>query len=176
MLRPRNYRHYLGFDLLLLAVVFLCLGLASLSAIAAEPTPLRAWAALHGKSMVPTFPDNCLIEIDIGVPGSALQSGKIVIFRSPDPSIPFKCHRLVVKRGGAWITKGDGNANYDTEWTKDSDVFAVATGRYTLILLAPMDVPPIDEPPRVVPIAKANVLAPLEQAPNQHPAKGPAIR
>lgn len=131
--------------LLIAATALLAVGVLCLCAMATPPAPpalhVKAWAALRGRSMVPTFPDNCLIELDLGEKFADLKAGEIVVFSSWDPNAPFKCHRLVVKRGGGWVTKGDNNSFYDTEWVTASTFVAVATGRAAPVIIAGMEPP-----------------------------------
>ena len=137
--RTRNPR------LLLLAVVLLAMGVLCLRGISGENRPhLTAWAALRGNSMLPTFPHKCLIELEIGVPFSDLKAGDIVVFYSGDLTEPIVCHRLVTKRGGGWVTKGDGNAKYDYGWVTASNYAARATGNYRNMII---EIDPPNEKP-----------------------------
>jgi hypothetical protein len=58
---------------------------------------------LQGRSMAPTLPADCVIEV-IPLP-EAVPLGALVVFAAGDRLI---AHRLVRRAAGRWVTQGDG--------------------------------------------------------------------
>ncbi len=103
------------------------------------PKPvIKAWVAAKGKSMLPTFPESALIEIEVGVPFSALKVGDTVVFwdyKRGDDALTH--HRLVAQQGGNWIAQGDNpetNRVADKSWVTPDNFIARSTGRHAQIL------------------------------------------
>lgn len=106
------------------------------------PLPvLRAWVPASGRSMLPTYPERCLLEIEIGVPFDALRAGDPVIYwdytRGP---AALTHHRLAQRQGDSWIAQGDNpetNPTADRAWVTRANYIARGTGRWSLVLTAP---------------------------------------
>ena len=103
------------------------------------PKPvLTAWVTAKGKSMIPTFPESALVEVEIGVPFSALKEGDTVVFwnYSGGPAT-FIHHRLVQKQAGNWIAQGDNSATNptaDRPWVTPDNFIGRTTGRYARLV------------------------------------------
>lgn len=97
---------------------------------------LAAWVAVAGKSMLPTFPEYCIVQMEIGVAFDDLKAGDTVIFwdykRGPRA---FTHHRLVAKQGDAWIAQGDNpdtNPVADRSWVTRDNFYARTTGLFVV--------------------------------------------
>ena len=138
-----------AFDLgmLGLCAVLLVAGLALLGCSKREipsdnPRPIaHAWIAATGQSMLPTFPERALVEIQIGVPFEALRAGDSVVFWDYTRATPQLIHhRLVQEQGGNWIAQGDNpetNPTADRPWVTRDNYIGRTTGRHVQILAAP---------------------------------------
>lgn len=99
---------------------------------------VTAWIAAVGESMLPTFPEKSLIEVEFGVPFEALKAGDTVVFwdyTKKEPALTH--HRLVAKQAGNWIAKGDNpetNPVADRPWVTSDNFIARGTGRHTQLL------------------------------------------
>lgn len=106
------------------------------------PQPqLTVWLAINGKSMLPTYPDGTLVEIRFPVDYDSLELNDIVVFWDYEKGdSEFTIHRLVGKRGDQWLSRGDNkqtNKPYDQSFVTRDNVYAVATGRFASVLIAP---------------------------------------
>jgi hypothetical protein len=82
---------------------------------------------LRGRSMTPTLPTACQIEV-IPLPEPA-PLGALVVFAAGDRLI---AHRLVRRAGGRWVTQGDGALAADAPlaaWSRRPIGPAAAVGR-----------------------------------------------
>lgn len=101
-----------------------------------------AWIAATGRSMLPTYPESSLVEVEVGVPFTQLAPGDTVVlwdYTRPGES-RFILHRLVARQGGNWIAQGDNpvtNPRADRPWVTPDNYVARATGRHTQLLVAP---------------------------------------
>lgn len=102
------------------------------------PVPtVRAWLTSKGKSMLPSFPESALVEVEFGVPFEALKEGDSVVFwdyKRGEQALTH--HRLVQKQGSAWIARGDNNAVVDRSWVTRDNYLGRTTGRHTQMLFA----------------------------------------
>lgn len=106
------------------------------------PRPvLLAWVPVSGQSMLPTFPERALVEVEIGVPYDQLKAGDTVIFWDYLRGTgKFTHHRLVARQLGNWISRGDNpatNPTADRPWVTPDNYVARTTGRHTQLLSAP---------------------------------------
>jgi signal peptidase I len=129
-----------------LALVALCAVLFVLSGCGKLPTsdrrpPITAWVAVQGQSMLPTFPDGTLVEVEFGIPYDQLKPGDTVIFWDyKRGALLFTHHRLKGKQGPWWIAQGDNpktNPTADAPFVTAENYYARGTGRHTQILFAP---------------------------------------
>jgi hypothetical protein len=127
-----------------LLLSLIALGLLATPTYAKNPSAImpttKAWAAVSGQSMLPTFPLNALVEMEIGVPFANLKVGDTVIFW--DYQRGERClthHRLIARRGSGWISQGDNkktNPIADRTWITSENYIARTTGRFTQFLAA----------------------------------------
>lgn len=103
-----------------------------------KPT-INAWIAVTGKSMLPTYPEVAMVEIEIGFPYEKLQVGDPVVFWDYKRGAKFTHHRIVEKQGPYFIVRGDNpetNPVVDKSFlTKDTYV-AKGTGRHAQLVYA----------------------------------------
>ena len=96
-----------------------------------------AWMATTGKSMLPAFPEQALIEVLIGFPFDELKAGDTVVFWDYRRGYALTHHRLVHKQGRAWMAKGDNNPNVDDSWVTKDNFIAKSTGKHSAIIVFP---------------------------------------
>jgi hypothetical protein len=77
---------------------------------------------LRGRSMEPTFPPDCEIEI-VPLPPGGPALGDVLVFATGDTLI---AHRLVRQSHGHWITHGDGRLGPDPPLRDDQVLGKVA--------------------------------------------------
>lgn len=104
-----------------------------------KPTPtIRAWVQASGKSMLPTFPEFALVEVEFGVKFESLKAGDTVVFWDYTRGTPtFIHHRLIQQQGGNWIAQGDNaatNPTADRPWVTRENFIGRTTGRHTQLL------------------------------------------
>lgn len=103
-----------------------------------------AWIAVKGESMIPTFPNSFLAEVDITYPYENLKEGDLVLFwdylRTGSPFFTF--HRIVGARNGYFLTQGDNratNPTFDSTVLTHVNYLGKGTGRHTMVLVAPIN-------------------------------------
>lgn len=105
---------------------------------AQDKPSVKAWISASGQSMLPTFPESCLVECEFGIPFDALKENDTVIFWDYKSTAPrLLHHRLIQKQGGNWIAKGDNrqtNPTADWPWVTPDNYLARTTGRFTYFL------------------------------------------
>lgn len=99
---------------------------------------LKSWVAAKGKSMLPTFPESALVEIEF-TPYDQLKVGDTVVFwdYTEKTGATFIHHRLIENQWGAWISRGDNketNKRADLPWVTKDNYIARTTGRHAQIL------------------------------------------
>lgn len=104
------------------------------------PKPiLKSWVTAGGKSMLPVFPERCVVEIE-PVGYDALKVGDTVVFWDYTNANPLLIHhRLVAKQGASWIAQGDNretNTFADRAWVTKDNYLARTTGRWVYLLSA----------------------------------------
>lgn len=142
----RNRRNdLLAFGTFLFAVAVMALALLLSGCGPKIPTSqvkpsVAAWLPAQGKSMLPTFPERSLIEVEFGVPFDELKAGDTVIFWDYTRGAKaLTHHRLVAKQAGAWIAQGDNpetNPVADRPWVTADNFIARGTGRHTQLLIS----------------------------------------
>lgn len=80
---------------------------------------------LRGRSMEPTFPPDCEIDI-VPLPPAGPDLGDVLVFASGDTLI---AHRLVRQSHGHWITHGDGRLGPDPP-LRDEQVLGKVAAAY----------------------------------------------
>lgn len=104
-----------------------------------QPMPaVKAWVAVKGQSMLPTFPVKALVEFET-VPYASLKEGDTVLFwdYTGTSGATFIHHRLVGQQAGAFIARGDNmatNTREDAPWVTKDNYIGRTTGRHTQIL------------------------------------------
>jgi hypothetical protein len=142
LMRERDNRA-LAWQIMLLAAVglvpvllFTGCGKREIPSDAPAPT-VRAWLSAEGKSMLPSFPEHALVEVEFGVPFDALREGDSVVFWDYKRGAQaLTHHRLKQKQGSAWIARGDNNTVVDESWVTRDNYLGRTTGRHTQMLFA----------------------------------------
>lgn len=111
------------------------------------PPPYVAWITVSGKSMMPTFPDSFLAEVDITFPYEGLKVGDLVLFwnykRTGAPFYTF--HRIVEAKNGYFVVRGDNpetNPVPDEALLGKHNFIGKGTGRHCRFLVAPINASP----------------------------------
>lgn len=104
--------------------------------------PFHVWVPVTGKSMLPTYPESHLLEVDIQYPFSSLKVGDLVIFWDyrRDGGVGYTYHPIIGRQGKYFITQGlnrSTNPRPDDSWLTPDNYIGRATGRSTLVLFAP---------------------------------------
>lgn len=86
--------------------------------------PLMKLAHVSGQSMLPGISDGEYVVYIDGYPWSRLTAGRVVAYRSRMGFVIL--HRLVSHRGDGWVSKGDNNRFYDSEWVTPANYIGVA--------------------------------------------------
>lgn len=124
------------------ALVFLCVAFTACSKRdipSSKPLPVTVgYVRCIGVSMLPNFPADSYAETLIGFPFDDLKVGDTVIFWDYTRATPHRTHhRLIAKRGDAFIAQGDNpvtNATADKPWVTRDNYIAKTTGRWALKL------------------------------------------
>jgi signal peptidase I len=104
--------------------------LAGCASPVASPPQHVALGIVRGGSMLPAVTPGAVV-MHYGYPFKRLHAGDVVAYRSD--RLGFNViHRLVSKRAGGWVAKGDANQSYDGDWVTPSNYIAKA-------LLTPAD-------------------------------------
>lgn len=127
--------------LLLLSIALLIAGCKKEIPTTQEKPVVRAWMGAVGKSMLPAFPEQALIEVEFGFPFEELKAGDTVVFWDYRRGYALTHHRLVHKEGRAWMAKGDNNENVDDSWVTQDNFIAKSTGRHSLVVVYPVLMP-----------------------------------
>ena len=98
--------------------------------------PVKAWVSAGGKSMLPTYPEYSMVEVEFGVPFDELKEGTdvVIYWAYKNPNAPMVFHRLTKKVGDAFIAQGDNpetNPQADISWVTRDNYIARATGRHS---------------------------------------------
>lgn len=96
--------------------------------------PIVAWVAVGGESMLPTFPEHSMVEMEFFYPYEKLQVGDTVIYWDYiRGQKAFTHHRIIEKQGPYFIVRGDNpvtNPVEDRTFLSRDNFVARGTGRW----------------------------------------------
>lgn len=86
--------------------------------------PVMGLAMVNGDSMLPAIRNGAVVPYIANYPYAMLRPGQVASYRSRMGVVVI--HRLVAKRAGGWVMKGDNNRYYDREWLTRDNIVGVA--------------------------------------------------
>lgn len=139
--------------ILTIAIVLMLAGCGPQVPTSQQKPILTGWVLAQGKSMLPTFPEAAYVEVEIGSRFDDLKVGDNVIFwdYTQGANGVMVHHQLVQKQGDAWIAQGlnkETNAVADRPWVTRDNFVARGTGRWAVILVVPVQLPPLQPQPQ----------------------------